>query len=184
MRTKTKAPRPGGATLSRAERCGASAAIVAEPARVVKRRGTPIFVRGHVVANVSPDGVLRKRIRGHRHMLRRPPAIAFAVEAIEQALALGAERIEVFDMDGGRRYAVSMSDFLRHGVEFDRGHGRQIFLRLGLWRDPDSPAQLRLFDPSDGEAGGSRESFATGPTPSPMLSSAEPRPREEGGSCA
>ena len=66
-------------------------------------RGTTVPIQDHLgrtVAEVS-GGVLRKMVRGSRHMLRYPvPAWAFDC-CVWQAREAGATRIEVLDTESG-----------------------------------------------------------------------------------
>jgi len=146
---------------------------------------TPIFVGSQVVGYVQGN-IFRKSIRGSVHMLRKPKAIAFDISTLKDAANAGATQVEVKDTETGKIYLARIDDILRDGKRFNRGYGWQVYYLLSRWRHPDSPAQLSLFgsDPPEGKAEEVRESLATGPNPSPMLSSAEPRPRGEGRLCA
>ena len=87
---------------------------------------------GRVVGHVE-DGVLWKRVRGSRHMLRKPRAWAFDVQSLRDAEAAGATRVEVHDIDSGMTYSASLRQIRQCGFRVNRGHGDQIALRLGEW---------------------------------------------------
>jgi len=133
------------------------------PTKLIQSQ-TPIFVRGRVVGRVV-DGVFYKRLRGSVHFLRRPPAIAFDISSLYDALDAEAVTVHVTDEETGRVYVARIADILRDGKRFNRGYGKQIFLPLSRWRHPDAPEQLSLFDmpPPDEEAGDVRTRLAAGP---------------------
>lgn len=81
---------------------------------------------------MDTDGTLRRRMSA-RHFLRRPPAIAFDRDVIDQAHAVGAERIVCVDRDSGDAYAVTMDAFMRGAFAFNRGWGDQLALPLAQW---------------------------------------------------
>jgi hypothetical protein len=98
-----------------------------------------LSAKGKPIAHVEPiEGslTLTKEVRGSRHFLRKPPAIAFDAAGIDQAEALGAVRIVVDDLETGRRYSSSMETFRRLALDIDRGHGRQLALPLPFWQAP------------------------------------------------
>lgn len=88
---------------------------------------------GAIIGIVAGD-VLRKEGRASRHMLRRPPAWAAAVEALDAANAAGAQWVEYHDLDTGNCYRAALSEFYRVGLRIDRGAGPQIALPLGYWQ--------------------------------------------------
>lgn len=92
------------------------------------------------------DGVLRKRVRGSVHFLRRPPAIAWDTVALEQARALGATRCEVRDVETGVVYVAPLDALDRYGFDLDRGHGLQRALPLDRWTvtEPGEPQAVQL----------------------------------------
>ena len=101
---------------------------------------------GRPVAAVC-GGVLRKRVHSSRHFLRTPPAIAFDAAILSKAAALGADRVEVEDLDTGAVYSALLASLQRHGFTLDRGAGRQIALALPAWnrRGPGEAVQMQLF---------------------------------------
>lgn len=105
---------------------------------------TPIYVGGRVVGNVAGD-VFRKQIRGSAHMLRSPRAIAFDVSTLHDAERAGARRVEVTDTDSGRVYRAALSTVWARGWAFNRGHGDQWGVPIGVFNKDDAPAQLSLF---------------------------------------
>jgi hypothetical protein len=91
-----------------------------------------------------------KTIRGSKHMLRTPRAIALDLGSIRNAQAAGATWAEVTDLESGATYRASLDVILRDGREFDRGYGRQIYLPLDQWNRPDLGEQLTLFADLEG----------------------------------
>lgn len=109
---------------------------------------TPIYVNGRPVGFVRGE-IFYKSIQGSRHLLRRPPAIAFDVASLNAAEDAGASEALITDLETGCQYRASIAHVRRAGFEFDRGFGRQIALPLAGWlitRRGEIPArQLRLW---------------------------------------
>jgi len=89
--------------------------------------------QGQVVASLKGH-TLTKRVRGSRHMLRRPPALAFDAAILEQARQDGASVVEILDVETGRIYRAAIDAFELHGFKFNRGFGEQVGLALCYWR--------------------------------------------------
>lgn len=77
--------------------------------------------------------VFIKHLQGSKHKLRQPPAWAFSAETLNQALHAGATRIHILDTENLMVYETTMQHLKIHGCEFDRGHGRQIYLYIKRW---------------------------------------------------
>jgi len=91
-----------------------------------------ISIGTQVVGKVL-NGVFSKRVRGSRHFLRKPPAIALDIDTLEQALRLGATKVEVYDMESGIFYRAKIDLIYEKGFRFNRGFGDQIALCLNRW---------------------------------------------------
>ena len=91
------------------------------------------------VAGISGD-CLHKVIRD-QHVLRRPPAIAFDAAIIAEAARRGVRTVSVLNADSGRSYAVTLADFQRYGIRFNRGWGDQLALELKYWAIDGAPPQ-------------------------------------------
>jgi hypothetical protein len=135
-------------------------------------KSTRIYVGRQAVGHVQ-DGTFFKTVRGSRHFLRKPRAIAFDLSTLFDAIDAGAAMVEVTDSESGKVYTARIDDILRDGKRFDRGYGKQIFYLLSRWRHPNAPEQLTLFDKVE-EA---RQSLAT-TTGFPRTT--RPTTREEG----
>ena len=105
---------------------------------------TPIYVGSKVVGKVE-DNTFYKSIHGSRHLLRRPPAIAFDISSILDAESVGATYAKVTDLDSGHSYHAPIKKIIEKGFNLNRGFGDQIALLLSEWRRDDEPKQLRLF---------------------------------------
>ena len=92
-----------------------------------------ISVGTQIVGKVLND-VFSKRLRGSRHFLRKPPAIALDIDTLEQALRLGATKVEVYDMESGMFYRAKIDLIFEKGFRFNRGYGDQIALCLSRWK--------------------------------------------------
>ena len=93
---------------------------------------TPIFIGNLVVGKVEGD-VFLKSIRGSRHILRKPPAIAFDVSTLNQAEQAGAVIVQVVDQETGITYRAQIAHIKDVGIRIDRGYGEQIALPLEGW---------------------------------------------------
>jgi hypothetical protein len=103
-------------------------------------KGTPIHGGGHVVGYVRGD-TFYKVIAASKHVLRQPPALAFSVESLEQADALGALKVDITDRESGRHYLADLATIRAYGFVIDRGYGRQLACRLTQFviTDPNEP---------------------------------------------
>lgn len=101
--------------------------IAQQPSRQLIKAGN------RVIGEIS-DSTLFKRVSGSRHMLKRPPAWAWDAYALQQALAVGAVSVAVFDTETGILYTVPLAYFLKYGTPFNYGWGDQIYLPLGQWQ--------------------------------------------------
>jgi len=101
---------------------------------------------GRVIGEVRGD-VFRKRIKGSKHILRVPPAIAVDTDALKAAENLGARQVVVEDVENGTLYYASVQTFWEHGFRFNRGFGDQIGLPLHRWQVQrrGEPMQQALF---------------------------------------
>lgn len=110
------------------------------------KKCTPIYIAGkaRAVGNVTGD-TFHKNITGRKHLLRKPPAIAFDTSTLHDAEQAGAAFVVVTDTDTGKQYRASIKAIFRHGTPFNRGFGDQIYLPLGWWKRPDAPEQVSLF---------------------------------------
>jgi len=99
---------------------------------ISRSNSTPIF-SGTKVVGIVRDGVFIKVVSASRHFLRIPPAIAFDVECILQAISNGATRVQVIDVETGFVYSADIKSIQANGFEFNRGFGRQIALVLKDW---------------------------------------------------
>lgn len=92
----------------------------------------PIYVGARVVGEVRGT-TFYKNIRGSRHILRTPRAIANDIEALARAEAAGATHVAITDIETGITYRSTIEHIRQAGFELDRGCGRQIALILDGW---------------------------------------------------
>jgi len=145
MRAETQRP-PGRGTWGRAQAGAAAghAASFSRPAAASRKRA---FVTrdGTPVAFGQPDGkTVRKFIRGSKHFLRKPPAVATDEAILLEAKAAGFTVLEVVDTETGVVYTAAIERVLAEGIAISRGFGEQRALRLERWARRD-PRQLGLF---------------------------------------
>lgn len=87
---------------------------------------------GVVVAHLV-DGILIKKVRESRHMLRSPRAWAFDKSIIETANKHGAKYIRIEAGDTGKTYTVTMKRFIEKAMPLRRGFNSQLALVLKFW---------------------------------------------------
>jgi len=78
--------------------------------------------------------LLYKMIRESVHLLRKPPAIAWDVEALIKAQNMGARNLEVRGLETNQIWSTDMETLWYLGYAIDRGHGEQQILELGHWQ--------------------------------------------------
>ena len=95
-------------------------------------RKNEILVNGRHVGDVI-GSCFQKSIEGSRHMLRKPPAIAYGVDALNDAERAGADCLEVKDRETGIVYSSTLDNFRQHCFEVNRGYEPQVAMRLENW---------------------------------------------------
>jgi hypothetical protein len=97
-----------------------------------KCQSEPIYANGRVIGQVRRD-TFYKSIASN-HYLRKPPAIAFSVESLNQAEKAGALHVEVKDRDTGTIYRATITNIREKGFSVNRaGFEPQIALSLEAW---------------------------------------------------
>jgi hypothetical protein len=104
---------------------------------------TKIWVGAHSVGEVCGEEFIKK-VRGSKHFLRKPPAIAFDISSLEEAKACGATTVRAIDDETGKVYQVPISTIFSKGFIFDRGHGSQIGLVFRYWQQGNDPLATQL----------------------------------------
>jgi len=99
-------------------------------------------IGGKVVAYFNKDTLtLEKNIKGSRHILRSPLAIAIDQSVIAYAESMQGMRVVVTDTENGKQYIAPLSHFKHHGVKINRGFGNQIALPLKYWNTETNTQQ-------------------------------------------
>lgn len=112
---------------------------------------TPIYrADGREIGEVNGD-TFQKHIRGSKHFLREPRAIAFDVSVLRDAEHVGAVIVLVIDDETGCEYRANMRRLWRKGFAVRRGYGDQWAMRLTEFNRTDDdldarPAQPALFN--------------------------------------
>lgn len=102
----------------------------------------PIYCNGRAIGKVS-GRTFAKSIVGSKHLLRRPPAIAFDRSTLRDARAAGALAVAVTDRETGRTYRATIDAVETHGFPVHRGFGDQVALTLDRFEvDGLKPAPL------------------------------------------
>jgi hypothetical protein len=112
------------------------------------RNAKPFVLRNHQnkVLGTVTGTVLSKSIDGSRHMLKRPPAIAFDEQALEIAESMGVTDIVVTDRETGIVYRATMGTLRQRGIKLDRGFGKQVALIMGDWQTESQLPLALEFD--------------------------------------
>lgn len=88
-----------------------------------------------------------KEVRGSKHKLKYPLAWAIDAEVFDNEIKPNATEILVIDKETDTKYRAPVDTFDRLKGEFDRGWGRQYFLRLDYWKVEDNGnRQLSLWE--------------------------------------
>lgn len=96
-------------------------------------RGLPVYTQnGKLVGQVIGD-TLVKTVHSSRHLLRKPKAWALDVTSLNQARALGAQRVKLCDADTGVTFEATLQAFDLCAFDLDRGFGQQRALPLEQW---------------------------------------------------
>ena len=93
---------------------------------------TQIYSGSKVIGRVKGD-TFQKSIKGSKHMLHKPPAIAFDVSTLDQAERAGAVKVQVIDQETGITYRANLEHIKEKGFTFNRGFGEQIALTMEGW---------------------------------------------------
>lgn len=114
--------------------------------RTRRQNQTPIYAGVKVIGHVKGD-VFYKTIKGSKHILRRPPALAFDVQSLEEAEQAGARKVEVLDTETKNRYVAQLAHVWEKGFRLNRGFGEQIALPMTgfICVRHGSPSQLSLL---------------------------------------
>ena len=89
---------------------------------------------GKAIVGFVENGIFYKKLHSSRHFLKKPKAIAFDVDSLDQARKLGAKQVKIFDLDSGIVYSISIDIIYQKGFTFNRGYGNQIGLTLNHWQ--------------------------------------------------
>jgi hypothetical protein len=103
--------------------------------------GVPIYLGNTVIGEVveMPKGRLfRKTLHGSKHILKRPPAIAFDLDTLRQVELAGGTAIEVKDVETDIVYYATLTTVWTKGFALNRGFGDQQALLLSHW-DKQAP---------------------------------------------
>ena len=114
----------------------------------VLNHSTPIYVGSKVVGQVCTE-IFYKSIIGSKHLLRKPPAIAFDISSLNDSERAGAMWIEVKDNESGNIFKATIQQVREQGFKLNRGFGDQIALPLEYWQRNNNPKQLSMFKRGD-----------------------------------
>ena len=78
------------------------------------------------------ERTLVRSIRGSKHLLRHPPAIAFDANAYER-LRPWFDDVRVEDRESGLAHLIPATEFDEHSNKLDRGFGLQFYVELDFW---------------------------------------------------
>jgi hypothetical protein len=91
------------------------------------------------------DGILKKRVQASRHMLRIPRGWAWDKDILEEAVAEGILKTEIFDTEEEIKYTAKIREILEKGQEIDRGYGLQICLPLYYWKTKSKDKKHKML---------------------------------------
>lgn len=82
------------------------------------------------VAGWTENGIYRKRVKGSKHQLRKPPAYGIDENIFQQLVEDKVTDIRIQDTETMKVYAAPPEVWADRGFLQDRGHGLQHFLLL------------------------------------------------------
>lgn len=95
---------------------------------------TPVKAQGKVIGYLK-DHTFIKRVRGSKHMLRKPPAWCISKQAFCEEVLPNTESILVEDAESGLIYECPTKIFAEHAFEIQRGNFEpQLALGLRFWK--------------------------------------------------
>ena len=97
--------------------------------------GMPVYCeRNGVVLGFLQGSVLHRYIKSYHQQLD-PPSWSVDADALDKLRATyDVTKIMISCTDNGVRFTISIEDWDEHKGEWDRGKGRQYFVRLKWWR--------------------------------------------------
>ncbi len=96
-----------------------------------RNKRIPIYVGGKAVYHVSGPALTKSF--ADNHILRKPPGIGVDIAVLDEAEALGADRMVFTHKETGNVYVCGLKFFREYAVHFDRGWGKQAALPLDYW---------------------------------------------------
>lgn len=99
------------------------------------------------------DGKIVGRIQGKiatkevksKHQLLYPPSWCMDVVSIRQCQLAGVEMVLIYNKETDVTYSISLDNFLKYGVVFNRGYNNQFRVDLDKWV-VSNKGQLALFE--------------------------------------
>lgn len=102
----------------------------------------PVYaVPGQIIGAIEGN-TFTKRVKGSKHMLRKPPAWALDDAVLRDLAARGVVHVVYVDTETGRTYRTTVVTLGSKGRVFNRGYGSQVFLPLGHWSIDGAPPAL------------------------------------------
>lgn len=92
-----------------------------------------IFNDAGKIVGWKEGNAICKNVIASKHMLRKPPGWAWDKSIIIQGLRDGCTLAIIFENEKNKIFNAKLENFLRYGVEFDRGFGVQICLPIQYW---------------------------------------------------
>ncbi|MBT4512822.1 MAG: hypothetical protein HOC20_11520 [Chloroflexi bacterium] len=116
-------------------------------------------IDGKIIGRIDGN-VLRKRIRGSKHILRTPKAIAIDANAFDREIAPTCKNIEVHDTESNEVYTSTIDNFSQYKMTLDRGHGRQYALPLRYWEFDGKQSNFQPAKPEPDPNSSKQRSFS------------------------
>ena len=90
---------------------------------------------GNKVIGTLSDNKFIKHVKGSKHILRHPPAIAIDTGAFDIEIRPNATEIIVIDTETSHEYYCSTDTFTRHYFKFNRGYGEQYACPINYFKE-------------------------------------------------
>ena len=100
--------------------------------------------RGQLTGMIDDGRVLKSGVDPAKHQLRHPPAYAIDKAHIDILIEESGWGVELLTVNGDV-WIAPLGQFLLHGINLDRGEGKQVALPLQYWTKLDG-RQMSMFN--------------------------------------
>ena len=100
--------------------------------------------KGQLTGMIDDGRLLKSGVDPAKHQLRHPPAYAIDKAHIDILIEESGWGVELLTVNGDV-WIAPLGQFLLHGINLDRGAGKQVALPLQYWTKQDG-RQMSMFN--------------------------------------